>query len=109
MRPVLHGDVTMAALALLAVPPDARAALLARILDEAERADRFRRQTGRAHPLWGGGSLMAAAMTRPRAREPYLDDPGYAACLAMLFDALGARAPEGDCGSAREESRPGPR
>jgi hypothetical protein len=92
MRPVLLGDATMAGLALLAAPPGARASLLARMLDEAECADRYRRQTGRAHPVWGGGSLMASAMSRPRAREPYLDDPDYAACLAMVFEALAARA-----------------
>jgi hypothetical protein len=92
MRPVLHGDVTMAGLALLAAPPGARARLLARMLDEADLADQFRSETGKAHPVWGTGSLMSAAMARPRAREPYLDDPDYAACLAQVFEALVARA-----------------
>lgn len=92
MRPVLHGDVTAAGRALLAVAPVARPQLLSRMLCEADAADMFRRETGRAHPLWGGGSLMAAAMARPRAPEPFLDDPEYAACLALVFDALVARA-----------------
>lgn len=92
MRRVLHGDVSAAARALLAAPPATRAALVVRILREAEAADRFRRATGRAHPLWGNGSLMSAAMTYPRAHEPYLDDADYAACMAMLFEALIARA-----------------
>jgi hypothetical protein len=91
MRPVLHGDVTMAGLALLAAPPTARAELLARMLHEADLADAYRRATGTAHPLWGSGSLMSAAMARPRRREPYLDNPEYAACLAMVFEALVAR------------------
>jgi len=88
MRRVLHGDVVAAARVLLAAPPPGRARLLARMLKEAEAADAHRRRTGRAHPLWGTGSLMSAASPRRRAREPYLDDPDYAACLAMVFDAL---------------------
>jgi hypothetical protein len=92
MRPVLHGDVAVAGRVLLAAPPPARAALLARMLREADLADAWRQTTGRAHPVWGGGSLMAAAMARPRAPEPFLDDPDYAACLALVFEALVARA-----------------
>lgn len=91
MRPVLHGDVRAAALVLRAVEPKARAALLARMLREADRADAYRLNTGRAHPLWGSGSLMSAAMMRPRAPEPYLDDPEYAGCMAQVFEALVAR------------------
>jgi len=91
LRPVLHGDVVAAGRALLAVPAAARPGLLARMLREADLADEHRRATGRAHPVWGGGSLMATAMTRQRAPEPFLDDPDYAACLALIFSALVAR------------------
>lgn len=92
MRPVAHGDLSAAGCALLSVAPAARAELLHRMLTEAEAADAFRRDTGRVHPLWGNGSLMSVAMVRPRRREPFLDDPDYAACLAMILDALIARA-----------------
>ena len=92
MRRVLHGDVTAAARALLAAPPAGRAGLLARLLAEAEAADAYRLATGRAHPRWGTGSLMSAALARPVAREPFLDDPDYAACLIQVFAALVARA-----------------
>ncbi|RME16879.1 MAG: hypothetical protein D6801_04575 [Alphaproteobacteria bacterium] len=92
MRPVLHGDATTAALVLLAAPPALRPGILRRMLREADAADAWRARTGRAHPLWGTGTLMSAAMRRPRAREPYLDDRDYAACLAMVFEALVARA-----------------
>ena len=91
MRRVLHGDATAAARALLVVPPSARSALLQQMVDEADRAEAFRNTTGRAHPTLGAGSLMAVAMTRPRAPEPFLDDPDYAACLALVFSALAAR------------------
>jgi hypothetical protein len=92
MRRVLHGDVSTAARALLAATPGSRAALVARLLREAEAADRFRDASGRAHPIWGNGSLMSAAMAYPRAREPYLDDREYAACLVMVLEGLIARA-----------------
>lgn len=92
MRPVLHGDVVSAARVLLAAGPDRRANLLARMLSEADAADAHRLRTGKAHPVWGTGSLMSAALTRARAKEPYLDDPDYAGCFAMVFDALVARA-----------------
>lgn len=91
MRRVLHGDVTAAGRALLAAPPATRADLLDRLIAEADAAEAHRRATGRAHPRFGTGSLMAAAMSRPLAPEPFLDDPDYAACLALVLSALAAR------------------
>lgn len=91
MRRVLHGDVTAAARAMLAAPAEARARLLTRLLVEAEAADAYRLRTGRAHPLFGTGSLMSAALAHPVTREPYLDDPDYAACLARVFETLAQR------------------
>jgi hypothetical protein len=88
VRRVLPGDVSAAGCALLAVPAASRPALLSRLLAETAAADRYRISTGRAHPLWGNGSLGAAALTRPRVCEPYLDDADYAACLALVFDRL---------------------
>ncbi len=88
MRPVMHGDVAAAGCALLRVAPEARFGLMSRLLSEAEAADQYRQETGNIHPLWGNGSLMAAAMARPRAREPFLDDLEYCACMALVFDAL---------------------
>jgi len=95
VRRVLHGDVRAAARALLAVAPEARDGLLLRLFAEAEAADAHRLATGRAHPLFGTGSLMSAALGHRVAREPYLDDPAYADCMARVFDALVARAGQG--------------
>jgi len=92
MRPVLYGDVTAAARAMLAAEPVARRRLLLRMLAEAEAADAHRRETGRVHPLWGTGSLMSAALAYPVAPEPCLDDRDYAGCMAQVFEALVARA-----------------
>ncbi len=88
MRPILHGDVSSAARALLMVTPDAREVVCRRVIREAEHADRYRRQTGRVHPLWGNGSLMAAARKRPLADEPGFDDPDYCRCFEIVLSGL---------------------
>jgi len=88
MRPVLHGDVSMAARVLLSVPDPVRPIRMARLLREAEAADSHRRRTGRAHPVWGNGSLMAAAARLPRGPEPDFDDADYCRCWTVVFDAL---------------------
>lgn len=91
MRPVLHGDVTAAARALYLLPEEERGSALARLMDEARWADAYRKRTGRAHPFWGDGSLMAAALRRPVAKEPVLSDADYCRCLIRVFEALVAR------------------
>jgi len=88
MRPVLHGDVSCAARALFAVPEAMRGLLCRRMIREADCADAHMRRTGRAHPLWGNGSLMSAARKRRLADEPGFDDPGYCQCFEMVLRAL---------------------
>ncbi|MCT4555807.1 MAG: hypothetical protein N4A53_14055 [Pelagimonas sp.] len=88
MRPVLHGDVTAAARALLSVPASARAALARRLVAQAEAADAYRQERGRAHPFWGTGSLMSAALARRPAPERRMDDPDFADCFIAVLDAL---------------------
>lgn len=88
MRPVLHGDISAAVRALLCVPRSARQQVFDRMIIEAEAADKFRKSTGRAHPAWGNGSLMAAANLRQQAPEPMLDDTEYCSTMALAFDQL---------------------
>lgn len=88
MRPVLHGDVSCAARALLRLPGPQRAGLCRRLLAEAEAADRHVGRTGRLHPLFGNGSLMSAARKRMLADEPGFDDPEYCRCFEMVLRAL---------------------
>lgn len=88
MRPVLHGDVSNAARALLRVPEGAREFWCQRLIAQAELADRHVRQTGRAHPLWGNGSLMSAARKWPLADEPGFDDLGFCRCFEIVLQTL---------------------
>jgi hypothetical protein len=84
MRPVGLGDLVAAAGALAAVPPARRGALMVRLLAQAQAADAFRRREGRMHPVFGNGTLMAAALACPQAAPP----PGGVEALAVLAEAL---------------------
>lgn len=90
MRPILPGCLDRAVAALLAARPGARPALAARIVAEARAADAWRRRMGRAHPLWGDGSLMAAALRHPSRPLPPSLGPEARAALRQLLDALDA-------------------
>ncbi|MGR3630550.1 MAG: DUF7742 family protein [Limimaricola soesokkakensis] len=88
MRPILPGCLDRAVAALLAAPPEGRAGLALRIVSEARAADAWRKRRGRAHPLWGDGSLMSAALRHPaRPLPPSLGREARAA-LRQLLDAL---------------------
>ncbi len=88
MRPILHGDVSAAARALLAAPAAIRARLCDRLIAEAEMADLHVAETGRLHPVFGNGSLMAAARGRKLADEPRFDDIQYCQCFELVLQAL---------------------
>ncbi|WP_037309874.1 hypothetical protein [Ruegeria halocynthiae] len=88
MRPVLHGDVSAAARVLLTAPLADRDRLCARMIREAELADDYVGQTGRMHPFWGNGSLMAAARNRRLADEPGFDNLQYCQCFELVLRHL---------------------
>ena len=85
MRPVLHGDISAAARALLAAPLADRDQLSTLLISAAEVADQHVARTGRLHPVYGNGSLMAAARSRPLADEPSFDDLQYCQCFEMVL------------------------
>ncbi|KIC29613.1 DUF7742 family protein [Leisingera sp. ANG-M6] len=88
IRPVLPGDVSAVARALLAVPESARLALCRRIFGGAAEAAAHCCLLGRLHPLWGDGSLSAAARRYALADEPFLDDPAYLDCTRLVLREL---------------------
>lgn len=88
MRPVTLTDLAAAARVLLALPDPARPAAMRALIARAELADRHRRATGRQHPAYGNGTLIAAALAHPRRDPPAPGDTDYLACLACALDAL---------------------
>ena len=89
MRPILHGDVIAAARAVMRLPPEMQAGALQRLLTQAQMADSYSKRTGRAHPLWGNGSLFTAALPPGTAApEPDLTDAAYLGALGRVTDAI---------------------
>lgn len=88
MRRVMHGDVASAARVLIGVPETMRQSLCRRMICEAHAAHRYFRRFGRAHLLWGDGSLMAAAHKRRLLPEPGFSDSGYCGCMEMVLHEL---------------------
>lgn len=88
MRPVLHSDVVAAARVLLLLPQQDRQAVMRQMLEQASNADLHHKRLKRGHPVWGNGSLMAAAMIRDLAPEPFLDDAEYCRCFMVVFEEL---------------------
>jgi len=93
MRPVTLTDLSAAARVLLALPEGRRAAGMAALIARAEAADRHRQTTGRLHPAYGNGTLLAAALAHPAADPARPGAPEYLACLALAAGALVGRAP----------------
>ena len=88
MRPVMLSDVTAAARVLLGVAAAQREECCVAMLREAEHADRYTRRLGRLHPVWGNGTLLAAARTRRLQPEPSFDNLAYCACVEMVLRTL---------------------
>ncbi len=61
MRPVLVMDLTTAARALLAAPSEPRMQLSAKMLQDADFGDRYRRRFKQSYARFGHGTLAAAA------------------------------------------------
>ena len=87
MQPVTLGDLAAAARVLLARPQAQRPAAMAALIARAEAADRLRRAEGRHHPLYGNGTLMAAALAHPRADPTHPGGEDFLACLALATEA----------------------
>lgn len=87
MRPVTLTDLTAAARVLRALPEGQREAAMAALIARADLADRMRREAGRNHPLWGNGTLAAAALA-PGTRLADPAGPEYLACLALALEAV---------------------
>ena len=88
MRPVTLADIEAATQAVMAAGEEARQTFAATLLSQARRADRYRRKSGRAHPRFGDGTLLSAALCHPRAARPACFDAGWLDALAHVLRAL---------------------
>jgi len=88
MRTILYCDVSAAARVLLGIPKSKRAEMCARMLGEADLADRFLRRKGQVHPRWGNGTLLDAARRREMQAEASFDDADYCACFQEVLRAI---------------------
>jgi hypothetical protein len=88
MRSFAPSDLSTAARMLLALPEAARQRAMTRLIGEAEAADRYRKRLGRAHPLWGNGSLEAAARRHALAPQQRFSDTDYMSCMALALDTV---------------------
>lgn len=105
MKPVLIGEVVTLARALMA-RPDGRWDLAQRVVFEARAAERHLRLYRKAHPVFGNGTLMAAASRRPLAAERFADDPEFLACLTLALSAVSAASDPVSGTQARPEHHP---
>lgn len=88
MRPLMSADLDSAVAVVLALPPQDRAVVAQRLLVEADLADRYRKRLGRAHPVYGTGSLLSAASGRPALPQRPYCDAAYCAGLAIVLVAI---------------------
>ena len=91
MRPVLVIDLTTAARALLAAPSQQRMQLSAKMLQDADFGDRYRRRFKQSHARFGNGTLAAAAQKYALAVESTVDNLDYCACLELVLLQLMAQ------------------
>jgi len=88
MRGLAHSDLVMLARRLLGLPEATWEGTVRQMLDRAHTADLYRKRTGRAHPLWGNGTLRDAARRYGSPPAPGFDDRSYCTCFGLVLKAL---------------------
>ena len=88
MRKVTLYEVGLLARTLLRMAEADWPAAAARILQETRWAADCLRETGRAHPRFGDGSITARCLTLAPAPEPFCDDARVLRALRASCDSL---------------------
>ena len=90
MRPVLAGDVFALAHAIEEIPVQERFKTCAILIEETDFADKYRKQFGLLHPVWGNGSLMGRVgqLERLRGAAPSFQSPDFCASVVTALEAL---------------------
>lgn len=90
MRKCLLGDVVEAAALIAARPANEHAQLANQLITQADYAHRYAKRFGRAHSLWGNGSLMARALAEPGPRNYAPGAPAFLQALSLVSATLAA-------------------
>lgn len=94
MTPVIYNDVLAAVSVVAAAQPDRQAEVIAELIHDADLAEAYRLKYRAAHPVFGDGSLIAAALRHDRRdRCSFQNMEGLTAWLCVL-SALLARLSE---------------
>ncbi len=88
MRPVQLADLDGAARALLRAEPSQRVSAAHALCNEARVADKYRKRIGRPHPMFGTGTLMAAAARYEKYPRHDQCDSAYLECLRIIIDQV---------------------
>lgn len=88
MRPVQLADIEVAARVLMAVGARQRVGIAAQLIERAALADQVRLATGKAHPLFGSGTLMSAATSLPSSPRPAFLGPDELQAIAIVINGL---------------------
>lgn len=88
MRAIHLSDLNLAARTLLAVPDQARVGTMQCLVNAARVADKFRKRTGRAHIVYGNGSLGSACQHREKVKMPDRCDVEYLECLGIAIEQI---------------------
>ncbi len=91
MRQLAPADLAVAARALLQVPEEARIRCAEMLLSQSQAADAYRKRFGRAHPLWGDGTLESVARGRDLAPAQPMTNSDYLSCMAIVLEAVLSR------------------
>ncbi|WP_299792351.1 hypothetical protein [uncultured Marivita sp.] len=89
VTPVIYNDVLAAVSVVASVVPSRRHAVMVGLIADAERAARYRATHHAAHPVYGDGSLMAAALQYDRhGHISFQTQVGLEAWLCVLSALL---------------------
>ena len=88
MRRAHLTDLNIATRVLMAVPMENYQNLAEKLTQNADAADKYRKKTGRAHPIWGVGSLVDACIGQIQAPPQTGCDANYLACLSTVMAVL---------------------
>jgi hypothetical protein len=88
MRRLIFADVMALARALQAAPDSDRIEVGQLVMMHADVADRFRKRFARRHPLWGDGTLEAAARASGLAPASDLRNPAFRAAFGLALRAI---------------------